>query len=93
MLPLLQEHPDISIEFSMGYELTDIVAERFDAGIRVGDQVNKDMIAVRITPDIRMAVVAASHYMDDAPPITHPDELVAHNCIALRLPTYGGLYT
>ncbi|MBP2838070.1 LysR family transcriptional regulator [Dickeya zeae] len=93
LLPLLQEHPDISIEFSMGYELTDIVAERFDAGIRVGDQVNKDMIAVRITPDIRMAVVAASHYMDDAPPITHPDELVAHNCIALRLPTYGGLYT
>ncbi|MCO7255350.1 LysR family transcriptional regulator [Dickeya oryzae] len=93
LLPLLQEHPDISIEFSMGYELTDIVAERFDAGVRVGDQVNKDMIAVRITPDIRMAVVAASHYMDKAPPITHPDELVAHNCIALRLPTYGGLYT
>ena len=94
LLPLLQKHPDIHVEFSMGYELTDIAAERFDAGVRIGNQVDKDMIAVRITPDIRMAVVASPDYLAtvSVPSISHPEALMEHNCIALRLPTHGERY-
>lgn len=92
ILPLLQEYPDINIELNMGYELTNIAAERFDAGVRIGNQVDKDMIAVQITPDIRMAVVASPQYLSDVPTIQHPEDLATHNCIALRLPTHGGLY-
>ncbi len=90
--PLLREHPDIRVEFSMDYELTDIAARQFDAGVRMGDQVDKDMIAVRMTPDIRMAVVATPAYLFGKDPIIAPRDLMAHNCINLRLPTRGSLY-
>lgn len=90
--PLLSTHPDIRVEFSMDYELTDIAARQFDAGVRMGDQVDKDMIAVRLTPDMRMTVVAAPAYLAGKAPITVPQDLMAHNCINLRLPTQGSLY-
>lgn len=90
--PLLDEYPDIHIEFSVGYELTDIAARQFDAGVRMGDQVDKDMIAVRLTPDVQMAVVAAPGYLAGKAPVTCPADLVVHNCINLRLPTHGALY-
>jgi DNA-binding transcriptional LysR family regulator len=89
---MLPAHPDIEVELITDYGLTDIVAERYDAGVRIGGIVAKDMIAVPIGPDMRMAVVAAPSYLAlRAPPLT-PQELTAHNCINLRLPTYGGLY-
>lgn len=90
--PLLKAYPDINIEFSVDYELTDIAAQRFDAGVRMGDQVDKDMIAVRMTTDVRMAVVASPAYLLGKPQIELPENLLGHNCINLRLPTYGGLY-
>ena len=74
------------------YGLTDIVAERFDAGVRIGEQVAKDMIAVRIGPDIRIAVVGSPSYFEGRSEPTRPQELIDHNCINLRLPTRGGLY-
>ncbi|HBF51622.1 MAG TPA: LysR family transcriptional regulator [Massilia sp.] len=89
---LLPAYPDLKIEFSIHYGLIDIVAERFDAGVRVGDQVAKDMIAVRIAPDLNMAVVGAPAYFANHPIPATPHELTAHNCINLRLTTYGGLY-
>nr|WP_142017132.1 LysR family transcriptional regulator [Serratia fonticola] len=92
LLPLLKEYPDINIEFSVGYELTDIAAQRFDAGVRMGDQVDKDMIAVRMTPDVCMAVVASPDYLAGKPAIARPEDLMNHNCINLRLPTHGALY-
>src|SRR5437870_231035 len=89
---LLREYPDIKIEIIIDYGLTDIVTERYDAGVRSGEQVAKDMIAVRIGPDMRMAVVGApSYFRTRAEPKT-PQELVQHNCINLRLPSYGGVY-
>ncbi|MBX5161226.1 LysR family transcriptional regulator [Rhizobium sp. NZLR8] len=89
---LLPNYPDIHVEIIVDYGLTDIVAERYDAGVRLGEQVAKDMIAVRIGPDMSMAVVGAPAYFDNrATPLT-PQELTDHNCINLRLPTYGGVY-
>ena len=88
----LRAYPDIKVEIVIDYGLTDIVAERFDAGVRGGEQVAKDMIAVRIAPDMRMAVVAAPSYSRKRPPPKMPQELVDHACINLRLPTHGGLY-
>ena len=88
----LPNYPDIKVEITLDYGLTDIVAQRYDAGVRLGEQVAKDMIAVRIGPDLRFAVVGAkSYFAKHAPPKT-PQELVSHTCINLRLPTYGGLY-
>lgn len=92
LLPLMKQHPDINIEFSVGYELTDIAAQQFDAGVRMGSQVDKDMIAVRITPDVQMAVIAAPDYLSARPPVILPADLMEHNCINLRLPTHGALY-
>jgi len=89
---LLPEYPDIRIEIVVDQGLTDIVAERYDAGVRLGEQVAKDMIAVRIGPDMRMAVVGAPSYFANRPRPRTPQELTEHNCINLRLPTYGGLY-
>jgi len=89
---LLPRYPDINIEISIDYGLIDIVAQRFDAGVRSGEQVAKDMIAVRIGPDMRWAVVATPVYFDKHPPPKKPQELTQHNCINLRLATYGGLY-
>ncbi|RFB94002.1 LysR family transcriptional regulator [Rhizobium leguminosarum bv. trifolii] len=89
---LLPDLPDINVEVIVDYGLTDIVAERYDAGVRLGEQVAKDMIAVRVGPDMRMAVVGAPAYFDTrAKPLT-PQELTDHNCINLRLPTYGSVY-
>ena len=88
----LPEYPDIKIEIIIDYGLTDIVAQRYDAGVRAGEQVAKDMIAVRIGPDIRMAVVGAPSYFAKRSPPKKPQDLTEHNCINLRLPTYGGLY-
>jgi DNA-binding transcriptional LysR family regulator len=89
---LLRENSDIKVEIVSDYGLTDIVAQRFDAGVRDGEQVAKDMIAVRIGPDARMAVVGASSYFKNQPVPKKPQDLVEHNCINLRLPTHGGLY-
>src|SRR6266403_1925216 len=88
----LRQYPDIKIEIVIDYGLTDIVAERFDAGVRGGEQVAKDMIAVRIGPDMRMAVVGAPSYFKGRPEPKKPQDLINHNCITLRLPTHGGLY-
>jgi DNA-binding transcriptional LysR family regulator len=88
----LPRYPDIKVEIVIDYGLTDIAAERYDAGVRWGEQVAKDMIAVRIGPDLRFAVVGAKSYFAKRPPPKTPQDLVAHNCINLRLPTYGGLY-
>ncbi|TAX72343.1 LysR family transcriptional regulator [Rhizobium leguminosarum] len=89
---LLPDYPDINVEIIVDYGLTDIVAERYDAGVRLGEQVAKDMIAVRIGPDMRMAVVGAPAYFDAGPKPLTPQDLTDHNCINLRLPTYGSVY-
>jgi len=87
----LPDHPDIHVEIAADHGLTDIVAEGYDAGVRIGEQVAKDMIAVRIGPAMRMAVVAAPNYFERHPRPTTPQDLTGHNCINIRLPTYGGL--
>lgn len=92
LAPLLKENPEINIELNSDYGLTDIVEHRFDAGVRFGEQVAKDMIAVRVGPDIRMAAAASPEYFKKHSKPSVPQELVSHNCINLRLPTYGGLY-
>jgi DNA-binding transcriptional LysR family regulator len=89
---LLPRYPDIKVELMVDYGLTDIVAERYDAGVRLGEQVAKDMIAVRIGPDFRMAVVGAPSYFANRPRPKQPQDLTAHDCINIRLPTYGGIY-
>jgi DNA-binding transcriptional LysR family regulator len=92
LAPLLREYADIKVEIIIDYGLADIVARRFDAGVRSGEQVAKDMIAVRIGPDMRMAVVGAPSYFRRCPEPKTPHDLVGHNCINLRLPSHGGLY-
>ena len=92
LVKLLREYPDIKVEIIIDYGLTDIVAQRYDAGVRSGEQVAKDMIAVRVGPDMRMAVVGAPSYYEKRLPPKTPQELVGHNCINLRLLTHGGLY-
>ena len=91
-MKLLPQYPDISVEISIDYGLTDIVAQRYDAGVRSGEQVAKGMIAVRIGPDMRMAVVGAPSYFAQRSRPKKPQELTDHNCVNLRLPTHGGLY-
>jgi DNA-binding transcriptional LysR family regulator len=88
----LPRYPDIKVEITIDHALTDIVAQRYDAGVRFGEQVAKDMIAVRIGPDMRMAVVGAPSYFAKRSLPKKPQDLTDHNCINLRLPTYGGLY-
>ncbi|GGC15875.1 LysR family transcriptional regulator [Pseudoduganella buxea] len=90
--PFIAQYPDIKVEVNIDYGLTDIVAERYDVGVRLGDQVAKDMIAVRISPDITMAVVASPSYFATRPPPKTPHELVLHNCINLRMTTSGAIY-
>src|SRR2546427_4537326 len=92
LVKLLPQYPDIKVEIIVDYGLTDIVAERYDAGVRLGEQVARDMIAVRIGPDFRMAVVGAPSYFARWPRPKKPQNLTAHHCINIRLPTYGGLY-
>ena len=92
LLRLLPHYPDVRVELSVDQALTDIVAERYDAGVRLGEQVARDMIAVRIGPDIRMAVVGAPAYFATRPKPKTPHDLTHHTCINLRFPTLGGLY-
>ncbi|MCW5746166.1 MAG: LysR family transcriptional regulator [Alphaproteobacteria bacterium] len=89
---ILRAYPDIKVEITVDHGLTDIVAQGYDAGARIGEQVAKDMIAVRIGPDLRMAVVGAPSYFRTRPRPKRPQDLIAHNCINLRLATRGGLY-
>ena len=88
----LPDHPDINVEIIVDFGLTDIVAEGYDAGVRMGEQMAKDMIAVRIGPEMRMAVVGSPSYFERHPFPRTPQDLTAHKCINIRLPTYGGLF-
>jgi DNA-binding transcriptional LysR family regulator len=89
---LLPDYPDIEVELAIDPGFTDIVAERFDAGVRLGESVARDMVAVRIGPDLRMAVVGAPAYFAEHPRPVTPQDLAQHRCINLRLATAGGLY-
>lgn len=89
---MLRDYPDVSVEISIDGQLTDIIAERFDAGIRLGEQVEKDMIAVPIGPELRMAVVASPAYLAAHGRPGTPHDLTAHACINIRMPSRGGLY-
>jgi DNA-binding transcriptional LysR family regulator len=88
----LPKYPDIKVEITLDEALTNIVEQRLDAGVRLGEQVAKDMIAVRIGPDVRFAVVGANSYLESRPAPTAPPDLINHTCINLRLPTLGGLW-
>ncbi|AWN45401.1 LysR family transcriptional regulator [Methylobacterium terrae] len=89
---ILPDYPDIRVELVTDFGMTDIVAARFDAGVRLGEVVAKDMVAVPIGPDMRMAAVASPAYFARRPPPRTPQDLTGHTCINLRLPTHGGLY-
>lgn len=88
----LPSFPDIMVELSRDNGLTDIVTQRFDAGVRMGEQLAKDMISVRIGPDIRFAVVGSPSYFKNNPEPTRPQDLVRHNCITERHATSGGIW-
>ena len=90
--PVLRDYPDIQVEIDTDYRLTDIVAERFDAGVRFGDIIAKDMIAVPIGPEARMIAAASPGYFAAHGRPETLEDLTTHSCINLRLPTYGGLY-
>lgn len=89
---VLPDYPDIHVELVTDFGLTDIVAARFDAGVRLGEVVAKDMIAVPIGPEMRMAAVGSPTDFARRPPPRTPQDLTSHSCINLRLPTHGGLY-
>jgi DNA-binding transcriptional LysR family regulator len=89
---LLLEYPDIKVEINTDYELIDFVEQRFDAGVRLGGQIAKDMIAMRIGPDMPMVAVGAPSYFANRPRPMSPQDLIGHACINIRLPTRGGLY-
>ena len=91
--PWLPLYPDIKIERSSDNRFTDIVAERFDIGVRLGADVAKDMIAVRIAPDMKLVVVDSADYLARHPRPGTPQDLAEHDCIGRRLPTHGGLMT
>ncbi|MGL5632016.1 MAG: LysR family transcriptional regulator [Azovibrio sp.] len=88
----LPNYPDIRVEVTVNYGLIDIVEQRYDAGVRLGEQLAHDMIAVRIGPDMRMAVVGTPSYFSRSPPPKVPQDLTRHNCINLRLPTHDNVY-
>ena len=90
--PLLHDYPDINIEFDVNYGFRDIVADRFDAGVRLGDTIDKDMIAVPIGPPLRMAIAASPAYFESRPIPKKPHDLLNHNCINMRLQSSGGIY-
>lgn len=89
---LLLEYPDIKMEFDVNYGFRDIVADRFDAGVRLGDTIDKDMIAMPIGPPIRMAVAASPAYFAEYPEPANPRDLMNHKCINMRMQSGGGLY-
>ena len=88
---VLADYPDIRVEIAISNALIDIVAEGFDAGVRMGDTLAQDVIAMRISPDIRFAMAAAPSYLDSHPPITGPQDLTQHRCIMTRMPTHGDI--
>jgi DNA-binding transcriptional LysR family regulator len=88
----LREYADIKVELITDYKLSDIVAKRYDAGVRFGEHVAKDMIAVRIGPEVSFAIARAPSYFAGCSLPMIPQDLLEHTCINLRLPTYGGLY-
>jgi len=90
---LLADYPDVDVELSVDAALTNIVTDRFDAGVRLGERLEKDMIAVRIGPDLRMAVVGSPGYFAANPAPVEPQDLTAHPCINIRLPSSGALYS
>ncbi|MBV6848749.1 LysR family transcriptional regulator [Xanthomonas euvesicatoria] len=92
LLLVMHRYPDIRIEFDVSYGFRDIVADRFDAGVRLGESVDKDMIALPISPPLRMAAVASPAYFEKHPIPKVPEDLTRHNCINIRFPTSGGLY-
>jgi len=92
LAPVMRANPDLHVEFIVDYGLSNIVSDRYDAGVRSGEQVAKDMIAVRIGPDMRMAVVGAPSYFKGREEPTKPQDLVTHNCVNLRLPTHSSNY-
>lgn len=89
---LLLDYPDVQLEFDVNYGFRDIVADRFDAGIRLGDTIDQDMVAMPIGPPLRMAAVASRSYFSQHPKPQTPADLMQHNCINMRFPTHGGLY-
>jgi DNA-binding transcriptional LysR family regulator len=92
LAPVLRDYPDILVEFDVNYGFRDIVADRFDAGVRMGSTIDKDMIAVAIGPALRLAVVASPEYFAAHSAPKRPQDLTAHRCINQRMPTSGGLY-
>ena len=90
--PLLHAYPDIHVEFDVDYGLRNIVADRFDAGVRLGSTIDKDMIAVAISPPFRMAVAGSPGYFEKHPVPRTPRDLVGHNCINQRMQSAGGLF-
>jgi DNA-binding transcriptional LysR family regulator len=91
--PLLKRYPQIKVEISTSYKMTDIVADRYDFGVRSGSQVEKDMVSERISPDYRRVIVGSPAYFDAKPPPSTPEDLMSHSCIAMRLASSGGLYS
>lgn len=87
----LPDNPDVKVEITVDYGLTDIVAERYDAGVRLGEQLAKDMIAIKIGPEMRMAVVGSPSYFQQNPWPEVPQDLTSHNCIQIRMPTHGNI--
>ena len=92
LAPLVRDFPDLHVELVIDSSLTDIVTERFDAGVRLGESIARDMVAVRIGPDLRMAVVGAPAYFEGRTRPRTPADLADHRCINIRMPTAGGLY-
>lgn len=92
LLPVMHHYPDVNIEFDINYGLRDIVADRFDAGVRLGESIDKDMVALPIGPKLRMAAAASPAYFRQHPMPKVPADLMQHNCINIRFPTTGGLY-
>lgn len=88
----LSKYPDIKVELVNDYAKIDLAAERYDAGVRFGESLVQDMVAVRVGPDMRFALVGSKEYFAKNPPPTTPRDLVLHRCVNLRLPTHGGLY-
>ncbi|KQY52283.1 LysR family transcriptional regulator [Lysobacter sp. Root494] len=91
LLPVMHRYPDVRIEFDVSYGFRDIVADRFDAGVRLGESIDKDMIAMPISPKLRMAAVASPAYFERHPVPKVPADLQRHNCINIRFPS-GGVY-
>jgi DNA-binding transcriptional LysR family regulator len=92
LAPILPQYPDLHVEINSDYRMVDVAADRYDIGVRYGDQVEKDMIAVRLTPDVPMMIVGSPGYFEWHTVPTSPQELMKHNCITLRLISSGGIY-